>query len=60
MGDIICILRHSKAVSDQTVRDKILAEDSGKTVAKVCPTVSSSVSSSTVCKDNDIVKKSLF
>lgn len=45
MGDIISILRHSKTVTDQTVRDKIMAEnESAKFVAKVTPSVSQKVS----------------
>lgn len=38
MGDIISILRHAKTVTDQTVRDKILAEDNRTSkVAKIAP-----------------------
>ena len=51
MGDIISILRHSKVVTDQTVRDKILEEnDATKVVAKVRPAVSTNVSSSTTIR----------
>lgn len=45
MGDIISILRHSKTVTEQSFREKIMAEnESVKSVAKVNP-VSSSQSS---------------
>jgi hypothetical protein len=38
MGDIISILRHSKTVSDQAVRDDIMAENTRtKSVAKIAP-----------------------
>jgi Family of unknown function (DUF5577) len=38
MGDIISILRHAKTVTDQAVRDNIMAEDSRtKSVAKIAP-----------------------
>jgi hypothetical protein len=46
MGDIISILRHSKTVTDQSVRDKILAENAPKIMPKIIKLpVSSSVSS---------------
>lgn len=51
MGDIISILRHSKTVTDQTARDKIMAEnDSAKFVAKINPVSASS--SSVTSKSN--------
>lgn len=48
MGDIIGILRHAKAVSDQAARDNILAEnESVKSVVKEPPV------SSTVCNETN-------
>lgn len=58
MGDIISILRHSKTVTDQTVREKIMAEnESTKFVAKVNPQTSS-VSSSKVSLKSSVPGKS--
>lgn len=38
MGDIISVLRHSKTVTDQAVRDDIMAENTRtRSVAKVAP-----------------------
>lgn len=37
MGDIISVLRHSKSVSDQSARDKILSVNEVRAVAKVIP-----------------------
>lgn len=49
MGDIISILRHSKLVTDQNARDKILSANDTKAIVKIAP-ASSVSSSSTVGK----------
>lgn len=55
MGDIISILRHAKAVTDQKVREKILSVKSeAKTIVKVRP--ASPVSSSSIGKKNRVVQ----
>lgn len=37
MGDIISVLRHSKSVTDQSARDKILSVNETRAIAKVMP-----------------------
>jgi len=56
MGDIIGILRHAKAVSDQAARDNILAENETiKSVVKEPP-----VSSTAVCKETNNLLSWIF
>lgn len=58
MGDIISILRHSKTVTDQSVRDKILAENKPvRIIAKINPAtkISTRISSSNVGQFDEII-----